>query len=151
MVPKITVLVAVYNAEKYLRECLDSLVGQTLKEIQVLCVDDASTDHSWSILQEYANLDKRIEIIHLDKNGGQANARNIALKLAKGLYTCFLDSDDWLSPDALEQAVLKFEEDPEYDSVLFHCKYSWTDAGIWRMEDYPICLLYTSPSPRDRR
>lgn len=96
MVPKITVLVAVYNAEKYLRDCLDSLVGQTLKEIQVLCVDDASTDHSWSILQEYANLDKRIEIIHLDKNGGQANARNIALKLAKGLYTCFLDSDDWL-------------------------------------------------------
>ena len=109
MVPKITVLVAVYNAEKYLRDCLDSLVGQTLKEIQVLCVDDASTDHSWSILQEYATLDKRIEIIHLDKNGGQANARNIALKLAKGLYTCFLDSDDWLSPDALEQAVLKFE------------------------------------------
>ena len=52
MVPKITVLVAVYNAEKYLRDCLDSLVGQTLKEIQVLCVDDASTDHSWSILQE---------------------------------------------------------------------------------------------------
>lgn len=138
MVPKITVLVAVYNAEKYLRDCLDSLVGQTLKEIQVVCVDDASTDHSWSILQEYATLDKRIEIIHLDKNGGQANARNIALKLAKGLYTCFLDSDDWLSPDALEQAVLKFEEDPEYDSVLFHCKYSWTDAGIWRMEDYPM-------------
>ena len=112
MVPKITVLVAVYNAEKYLRDCLDSLVGQTLKEIQVLCVDDASTDHSWSILQEYATLDKRIEIIHLDKNGGQANARNIALKLAKGLYTCFLDSDDWLSPDALELSAPPARRNP---------------------------------------
>lgn len=138
MTPKITVLVAVYNAEKYLRDCLDSLLGQTLREIQVLCVDDASTDHSWAILQEYAILDNRIEIIHLNKNGGQAQARNVALKLAKGLYTCFLDSDDWLSPDALEKVVLKFGEDSEYDSVLFRTKYSWEDGKCWRLEDYPM-------------
>lgn len=67
---KVSVLVAVYNAEAYLRECLDSLVGQTLREIQVICVDDASTDGSWGILQEYAQKDRRIEIVHLEENGG---------------------------------------------------------------------------------
>lgn len=120
---KVSVLVAVYNSEPYLRQCLDSLVGQTLREIQVLCVDDASTDGSWEILREYAGKDDRVEITHLEENGGQAKARNIALRRAKGAYVCFLDSDDWLAPDSLEVMAKAFERDEETDSVLFRCRY----------------------------
>lgn len=120
---KVSVLVAVYNAEPYLRQCLDSLVGQTLREIQVICVDDASTDGSWVILQEYARKDTRVEIIHLEKNGGQAKARNIALQKAMGAYVCFLDSDDWFAPDSLETVLRAFDRDEEIDSVLFRCRY----------------------------
>lgn len=121
--PKITVLVAVYNTEKYLKCCLDSLVGQTFKDIQVICVDDASTDGSWALLQKYAEKDSRFEVIHLDENGGQAKARNIALQRARGEYTCFLDSDDWLTWDALQKVVETFEKDDEIDCVLFKCSY----------------------------
>lgn len=120
---KITILVAVYNTEKYLRQCLDSLRSQTLKEFQVVCVDDASTDGSWKILQEYEAEDNRFEVIHLDENGGQAKARNIGLKRARGEYTCFLDSDDWLTWDALQKVVETFEKDEEIDCVLFKCSY----------------------------
>ena len=77
--PKVTVLVAVYNAEKYIRKCLDSLIEQTLTDIQVVCIDDASTDNSLSILNEYAGKDNRIEVIALTENHGQAHARNQGL------------------------------------------------------------------------
>ena len=70
-----SLLVAVYNAERYLSACLDSLVGQTLRDIQIICIDDASTDNSWNILQRYAERDCRIELIRLDTNAGQAHAR----------------------------------------------------------------------------
>lgn len=140
---KITVLVAVYNAEKYLRTCLDSLVSQTLEDIQVVCIDDASTDGSLKILKDYAERNPHIEVIHLDENGGQAKARNIGLKQARGLYTCFLDSDDWFSPDALEKVVAKFEEDEENDCVLFRVKYAYPDTQetadeTFRMVDYAM-------------
>lgn len=120
---KVSVLVAVYNTAAYLRQCLDSLLGQTLREIQVICVDDASTDGSWDILQEYAAKDERIEVLRLETNGGQAKARNIALQRAKGAYVCFLDSDDWFAADSLERIVATFESDEEVDSVLFRCRY----------------------------
>lgn len=131
---KISILVAVYNAEKYLRTCLDSLEQQTFQDIQVLCVDDASTDASLRILREYAVKDARIEVVSLQENVGQAKARNVALQKATGLYTCFLDSDDWLSPDALQKVVEKFAEDEEIDSVLFRCRY----VRGQQMSDYPM-------------
>ena len=116
---KVTVLVAVYNAEAWLPRCLDSLLAQTLPDIQIVCIDDASTDHSLQLLQQYAERDTRIEVIVLDENHGQAFARNQGLKKAKGEYMCFLDADDWLSPDALASAVAVFESHSETDSVLF--------------------------------
>lgn len=138
---KITILVAVYNTEKYLRQCLDSLRSQTLKEFQVVCVDDASTDGSWEILREYAAEDSRFEVVHLDKNGGIAKARNIGLRQAKGEYTCFLDSDDWLSSDALQKVVEAFERDNEVDCVLFKCCYCYPlekklHDGNFEVSDY---------------
>ena len=114
--PKVTVLVAVYNAEKYIRKCLDSLIEQTLTDIQVVCVDDASTDNSLFILNEYAKKDNRIEIIALTENHGQAYARNQGLVKAKGQYVCFLDSDDWMSADCLEKAEAGCP--PEADGVI---------------------------------
>lgn len=133
---KVTVLVAVYNSESYLRECLDSLLAQSFKDFQVVCVDDASTDGSWQILQEYAGKDSRFEVMHLEKNVGQAKARNMGLVHARGKYTCFLDSDDFFSPDALESVVRRFEEDEAYDCVLFRCIYYYQEAG--RVEAYAM-------------
>lgn len=140
MKTKVSILVAVYNAERYLRCCLDSLVGQTMQEFQVICVDDASTDGSWSILQEYADKDDRIEIIHLDENAGQAHARNVGLKQARGQYVCFLDSDDWLAPDSLAIIVEKFESAPDIDAVLFRCLYFYPDKSSQK-----VCPFESQP------
>lgn len=116
---KVTVLVAVYNAAPYLPECLDSLAAQTYNNIQVICIDDCSTDSSQNILNDYSARDERFQTIALAENHGQAHARNIGLGLAEGEYICMLDADDWFSADAIEQAVSVFESHPETDSVLF--------------------------------
>lgn len=120
---KVSVLMAVYNAECYLHKSLDSLLSQTVAEIQVICVDDASSDDSWSLLQQYAEKDSRIEIIRMAENRGQAVARNIALKHAVGEYVTFLDADDWYAPDTLEQALNVFEAHEATDCVLFDVRY----------------------------
>lgn len=94
----LTVIIPAYNAEKYLPQCLDSVIGQTLKDIEVICVDDGSTDGSASVLQAYAQKDSRISVL-TQGNSGQSAARNRALEKAKGAYVQFLDADDWLDPD----------------------------------------------------
>ncbi len=99
--PKVSVIIPVYNVEKYLRKCLDSVVGQTLKDIEIICVDDGSTDGSGAILDEYAAKDEQIKVIH-QENQGQACSRNNALKIAQGEYILFLDSDDYIREDACE-------------------------------------------------
>ena len=96
--PKVSVLVAVYNAEAFLPQCLDSLLGQTFHDIQVICTDDCSTDGSLKILQDYAARDTRIEVLTLSENGGQAHARNEGLKHAGGEYLSFLDDNPSPSP-----------------------------------------------------
>ena len=103
--PKVTVLVAVYNAERFLPQCLDSLLAQTMSDFQVICIDDASTDRSLQVLNTYALRDLRIEVVRLLENRGQAHARNEGLKQAEGDIVCMLDADDWLSADALERLV----------------------------------------------
>lgn len=93
--PKVSVIIPVYNTEQYLRECLDSVVNQTLKEIEVICVDDGSTDSSLEILKEYAEKDKRFTIL-AQQNLHAGVARNAGLAIASGEYVHFLDSDDWI-------------------------------------------------------
>lgn len=140
---KITILVAVYNAEHYIGQCLDSLLGQTLDALQVVCVDDASTDSSWQLLKAYEAQDSRVEAIHLDQNVGQAKARNIGLARAKGAYTCFVDSDDWLAADALQQVVDKFESREEIDCVLFRCiKHFGYDEEEYPMAPFDVMSGY---------
>lgn len=126
---RVSVLVAVYNSADYLRQCLDSLLVQTLQDIQIICIDDCSTDNSLALLQAYAQKDSRVEVIHLEQNGGQAHARNVGLERAEGEFVCMLDSDDWFSPDALQQAVDVFDDNPLIDSVLFRLTYYHQDSG----------------------
>ena len=104
--PKISVVIPVYNAEKYLRECLDSVVNQTLKDIEIICVNDGSTDNSLSILEEYATQDNRIKIINKE-NGGVHTARNIGMERACGNYTIFLDADDFFDLRMFEKLYNK--------------------------------------------
>ena len=91
---KVSVIVPVYNVAKYLRQCMDSLVGQTLREIEIICIDDGSTDGSGAILDEYAAKDTRVKVIH-QANAGAGAARNAGLALAQGEYLFFCDPDDW--------------------------------------------------------
>lgn len=118
---KITLLIAVYNAGKFLERCLDSLLVQTFTDFEAICADDASTDASPDILRRYAQRDSRIKYLRMPRNGGQAKARNAAMQLATGSVVTFLDSDDWLSPDALEECWNEFQHHPETDCVLFQC------------------------------
>ncbi|MCY8472433.1 glycosyltransferase family 2 protein [Bacillus halotolerans] len=92
---KVSVIIPVYNGEKYLHECLDSVLGQTLKNIEVLIVDDGSTDSTRNILRYYEAIDERVKPIY-QANQGPATARNTALKAAKGEYVAFIDADDWV-------------------------------------------------------
>ena len=99
--PKISIIIPIYNTEKYLRQCLDSIINQTLSDIEIICIDDGSTDKSLEILEEYEKQDSRIKILTQD-NKGTATARNNALNIATGEYILCVDSDDYIRNDALE-------------------------------------------------
>lgn len=98
--PKVSVVIPVYNVEKYLVECMDSVINQTFKDIEIICVNDGSTDDSLAILEYYAKLDDRIKII-TQENRGLGNARNVGMRHASGDYLVFIDSDDYISLDTI--------------------------------------------------
>lgn len=104
MIPEVSVIIPVYNVEKYLRECLDSVLGQTLQNIEVICINDGSTDGSEAILEEYAARDSRIRVV-TQKNGGLNAARNSGLDQVTGEYIAIVDSDDWISPYHCEHTL----------------------------------------------
>lgn len=107
--PIISVIVPIYNVEKYLKRCINSILNQTLKDIEIICIDDCSTDNSLSILKSFK--DNRIKIITLDKNIGVADIRNIGLDNVEGEYISFVDSDDYIDDDFLEKLYLKAQSD----------------------------------------
>ena len=96
--PKLSVIVPVYNTEKYLRECIDSILAQTFRDFELILVDDGSTDGSGAICDEYAKQDERIRVIH-QENGGITVARKSGVRAARGEYVTFVDSDDWIDKD----------------------------------------------------
>ncbi len=120
---RVTVLVAAYNAQKYLGECLDSLTAQTIRDIQIVCIDDASTDSTSDILSGYARADSRVTVLRCAVNSGQAVARNMGIEVADGDYITMVDADDRLSADALEQAVKVLDANPDTGSVLLSLVY----------------------------
>ena len=106
---KVSVVVPVYNVTRYLRQCMDSIVGQTLREIEIICVDDGSTDGSGAMLDEYALRDKRVRVIH-QANAGAGPARNAGMALAAGEYLFFCDPDDWCDREMLRLMYAKAVE-----------------------------------------
>lgn len=110
----VSIIIPIYNVEQYLRQCLDSVVNQTFKNFECICINDCSTDNSYTILKEYEKKDNRFIIINLPENKGQGVARNSGLKYAKGKYITFIDSDDWVSNDYIEilySAIEKYNTD----------------------------------------
>lgn len=97
----ISIIVPVYNVEKYLVQCLNSICNQTYKNLQIILVDDGSEDLSGKICDEYQEKDKRIHVIH-KKNEGLSEARNVGVQMAMGKYVGFVDSDDWIELDMYE-------------------------------------------------
>ncbi len=105
MKPKVSVLVPIYNVEQYLVQCLSSIVDQTLQELEIICINDGSTDNSLTIVKEFARNDARIKIID-KKNSGYGDSMNLGLKKAQGEYIGIVEPDDWIEPVAFEQMYL---------------------------------------------
>ena len=109
----ISVIIPVYNVELYLRRCVDSVINQTYKLLEIILVDDGSTDSSGKICEEYSKTDNRIKVIH-KTNGGLSDARNAGIEICKGDYITFVDSDDWIDPDLVKHLydiIVKFNAD----------------------------------------
>jgi len=135
----LSVIIPIYNVETYLSICLDSLTKQNVKDVEYICVDDGSTDGSLEICEKYARTDSRFRVI-TQKNGGPAKARNHALDLALGDYICFVDSDDYLEPGALEK-LSSLASKKDYDIIVY-------GANVIAEGDIPDWVS-KSTSPRD--
>lgn len=112
--PKVSIVVPIYNVEKYLNECIDSILSQTLKEIEIILVDDGSPDNCGKIIDAYAKKDKRVIAVH-QKNSGYSKAVNHGIELAKGEYLGIIESDDWIEPDMYEKL---YENAKKYNTDL---------------------------------
>lgn len=114
---KLAVIVPVYRVEPYLRQCIESILNQSYRDLRVILVDDGSPDASGAICEEYAQRDERVIVLHKE-NGGQSSARNLGLKHIDGCdYVTFLDSDDWLEGNTYERCIRHLEEHPEVSIV----------------------------------
>lgn len=125
--PLISIIVPVYNVEPYLARCLDSLIGQTLESIEIICVDDGSTDGSSDILAAYSRQDGRIKVKR-QINKGVSQARNVALELARGDYLVFVDPDDWLEPQACQTAISILQGDLELDYLCWNSYFRYDNS-----------------------
>ena len=161
--PKVSVILPIYNVDKYLAQSLDSLINQTLTEIEIICVNDGSTDNCYSILEEYKQKDNRIKVIHT-KNQGTGAARNTGLKIATGECIGFVDPDDWAKPNMFERLynliqekqadIVMFipdgynEQKSTYETYSYFCddnfkcipknkNFSWKDLSPFK---YPMCV-----------
>ena len=115
---RVSIIIPIYNVEQYIEECLLSAMRQTLKEIEIICVNDGSTDDSMGIVRKYAREDPRIRIVEKE-NGGLSSARNAGMDAAKGEYILFLDSDDWILPETLEE-IYDSAVKNDLDNVYFN-------------------------------
>ncbi len=131
--PLISIIVPIYNVEAYLPACLDSLLRQTLQDIEIICVNDGSPDNSAAIVRRYMQTDPRILLIE-QPNNGLSGARNTGLHHAKGKYIQFLDADDLLLPNKLEMQVAQIEQQQADVCVCHHSMFTDTPAQIWENE-----------------
>lgn len=146
---KVSVIVPVYNVEKYLSTCLCSCINQTLYDIEIICVNDGTTDHSLSILEAFARQDHRIRIVN-KPNGGLSSARNAGIDVACGEMLMFLDSDDYLSPNACERVWAETKEEPTdiviFGTEIFPTKPAATDWHRWTLNVWTHRRWWFEPS-----
>ena len=126
-----SIIIPVYNVDKYLQACLDSVLGQTFSDWEAICVNDGSSDGSAAIMEEYAAKDDRIKVIN-QLNAGTATARNTGLRAALGDYIFFLDSDDWLEPDSLQIIANRLHGE---DILCFSGKRYFESTGDYHPAD----------------
>ena len=138
--PKISVLVPCYNVERYLRQCLDSISAQTFNDMEILCLNDGSTDGTPAIIQEYADKDDRFILIN-KPNSGYGATMNVGLNTAKGKYIAIVESDDYIEPTMMEVLYNAVEEN-QLD--LARCFYTVRDEvkGVDYVVDYPFSNMY---------
>lgn len=136
--PLVSILVPAYNVEKYVSQCLESIVNQTYRNLQIVVVDDGSTDATGKICDKYAEEDSRVEVFHVS-NGGVANARNILLSKIKGEYFLFIDSDDWIEQDTIE-VLLNEMLNRNVDLIGYDCVNS--DASSKIDSSHTIEMVY---------
>ncbi len=127
---KVSIIIPAYNSEKYLKRCINSICNQTYKNIEIIIIDDGSTDDTFNICEEYAKRDDRIKFIH-KKNEGVSVARNRGIKSANGKYIMFVDSDDWIENNAVEICI-KYMEDYNAQIGQFNYYFSHNDKEIKR-------------------
>ncbi|MGL5752407.1 MAG: bifunctional glycosyltransferase/CDP-glycerol:glycerophosphate glycerophosphotransferase, partial [Paraclostridium sp.] len=125
MTPKVSIVVPIYNVEKYIHRCVDSIINQSYKNLEIILVNDGSLDNCGSISEEYAKKDNRIKVVHKE-NGGLSDARNFGMKKITGEYTFFLDSDDWITADIIENLV-KVSIENNADVVQSGFYYAYED------------------------
>lgn len=147
--PQISVIVPVYNAEKYLKQCIDSILSQDFTDFELLLIDDGSKDSSGSICDKYEQKDKRIKVFH-KKNGGVSSARNLGIDKAQGEYITFIDSDDYINP----YYIATLMSCPTADLVVIGCKmldknkcikleYTYQESILSTRKDIARCLSQT--------
>ncbi|MEH7129316.1 glycosyltransferase family 2 protein [Neobacillus drentensis] len=134
MLPKISVVIPVYNVENYLHRCVDSVLNQSFQDFEIILIDDGSKDKSGKICDEYAQIDKRIRVIHKE-NARVSAARNDGIKSAKGKYISFIDSDDWIDPGMYQEMVNKAEE---LDLDFIMCDYKKRENNYEFKRTQPI-------------
>lgn len=133
--PTISVIIPIYNVEKYISECLESIINQTFKDIEILCIDDCGRDNSIKIAQAYAKKDSRIKIIKHPSNKGLSAARNTGISHARGKYIAFIDSDDYAYPAFLEKAYDRIEKS-KYESVWVCVKSFFENSQTFETDFY---------------
>ena len=124
----VTVIIPIYKVEEYIHECLDSVINQTYKALEILLVDDGSPDRCPQICDEYAKRDSRIRVIH-QTNSGLSGARNAALDIAQGKYIVFLDSDDFIDTHLVEHAVILLDQN-NFDAVIYEAKLVDLESNV---------------------
>lgn len=125
--PLVSIVIPVYNVEKYLKECLDSVIAQTYNNLEIICVNDGSPDQSIKILRAYANQDKRIKVVEIE-NQGLSGARNVGTSICTGEYLMYLDSDDWVDKTTIESSV-RIMLETKVDLVLWNYVKEYTNAS----------------------
>ncbi|WP_274460070.1 glycosyltransferase family 2 protein [Gemella haemolysans] len=130
----VSIIVPVYKVEQYLKRCMDSVLNQTYKNIEIILVNDGSPDNCPALCDKYAKIDSRVRVIHKE-NGGLSSARNVALDSVKGDYIFFVDSDDWLALDTLE--VLNEYLEKDYDMISFQRTYLTEEKVVEKGEKNP--------------